>query len=429
MSYEIPLIPVTIAIASIIAALVFIGLLRRLFVFGRPDEWLLQIRNGNLVRAGIGLNVLRWPGDNIVRFTSTLQRVKFSTAALTSEHLGVTVEGFAMWGVLPDGDGPFRAYHTLGLADLENPPTDLRNRRHLLGAQQYRAFQTLFAACIQRLTARRRLRSLLEKQDELLQAITACIEQDADELGIRLEQVQVLAVFPTDSTKLEQLSAPEEAQLREQATRVTAETDERLEQLAILSQTKLANDKAQSELDREAFAIDRQVELQKRKLVAAQEQAELEQAELEAKQTVDLAQLEAAQTIKQARQEAQRAVQRQQDETEREHNAARLNRERDDLELELEQVRRKAEARHDAIVSITEAEESKSQAVREQQLAETIAGRVTEAFAALPVKEMQWTTWSTDAPLAGLSHAIAELRQALGSETTPSHPPTNPTKH
>src|SRR5262249_8444340 len=98
----------------------------------QPDEWLLCIRNGRLLRAGVGIRVGRRPGDVVVRFTSTVQRVSFSAHALSRERLQVFIDGFILWSVSPNGDGPFRAFQKLGVANLDKPPQDLRSPRHLL---------------------------------------------------------------------------------------------------------------------------------------------------------------------------------------------------------------------------------------------------------------------------------------------------------
>ena len=74
----------------------------------QPDEWLLCIRNGRLIQAGVGISLWRRPGDVVVRFTSTVQRVGFSVIALSRERLQVVLDGFILWSVSSEGDGPFR---------------------------------------------------------------------------------------------------------------------------------------------------------------------------------------------------------------------------------------------------------------------------------------------------------------------------------
>ena len=83
-----------------IGALAIFALVIRLclkaVVRARPDEWLLVIQEGRLVRAGIGIWAMRSPNRSVVRFTSTLQRVCFTAEALSSEHLSVSIEGFIL---------------------------------------------------------------------------------------------------------------------------------------------------------------------------------------------------------------------------------------------------------------------------------------------------------------------------------------------
>ena len=119
------------------------------WVVSRPDEWLLLIRDGVLVRSGIGIRLFRRPGDAVVRFTSAVQRVTFSAMASSREQLPFIIDGFALWTVIAEGDGPFRAFRNLGLANLADRHPLLRSHKHLLTSQQYKAFQTLLAAEVQ----------------------------------------------------------------------------------------------------------------------------------------------------------------------------------------------------------------------------------------------------------------------------------------
>ena len=121
----------------------------------RPDEWLLQIRDGRMIRAGVGISIWRRPGDVLVRYSSAIQRATFSAIAPSRDQVPFAVEGFALWTVQSAGDGPFRAFRNLGLANLAERHPALRSDKHLLTAAQYRAFQKLLAAEVQQLASRR----------------------------------------------------------------------------------------------------------------------------------------------------------------------------------------------------------------------------------------------------------------------------------
>ena len=51
---------------------------RKLWVEAKPSEWLIVIRNGKQKKAGIGLGTWTWLGDQIIKFPSTINEVKFS---------------------------------------------------------------------------------------------------------------------------------------------------------------------------------------------------------------------------------------------------------------------------------------------------------------------------------------------------------------
>ena len=144
--------PPTIAIAVLSFAL--LGLtLKRYLVIAQPDEWLLRIRNGRLVNAGVGIYLVRRPGDVVVRFTSAMQRVGFAVDALSRERLRFSIEGFILWSVAAAEESPFRAFQKLGLVNLDAPPRDLKSPKHLLSKPQHQAFQQLLGAAVRRLAA------------------------------------------------------------------------------------------------------------------------------------------------------------------------------------------------------------------------------------------------------------------------------------
>jgi regulator of protease activity HflC (stomatin/prohibitin superfamily) len=123
MKFEEVIMSTTLIAVFSVAVLVALILtaLYRLVVVGRPDEWVLKIRNGKLVAAGIGIVSVRMPWERIVRFTAAMQRVAFTSSALSSESLPISVEGFVLWSVSPDHDGPFKAFSKLGI--VESCPT------------------------------------------------------------------------------------------------------------------------------------------------------------------------------------------------------------------------------------------------------------------------------------------------------------------
>jgi len=180
---------------------------RSAWVVAEPDEWLLSVRNGRVVRAGIGIALLRRPGDTVARFSSTVQRVRFSVNARTREHLAVRVEGFILWSIAGNAEAAFRAVSKLGIVNLNLARTGLRNRSHLLTTPQHHAFQALLAAEVRAHLSSLALRDLLTEPRTLLSGLAERFEALSESLGIRIERTELLDLEPTDEGLLRDLSA------------------------------------------------------------------------------------------------------------------------------------------------------------------------------------------------------------------------------
>lgn len=85
-------------------------ILKHHWVESQPNEWLLVIRNGKLIKAGVGLKTFVGISDTVVRFPSKVEKVEFRANNVTKEMQGVIITGFAFWSVFRDEDGPFRCY-------------------------------------------------------------------------------------------------------------------------------------------------------------------------------------------------------------------------------------------------------------------------------------------------------------------------------
>src|SRR5262245_5443446 len=157
---------------ALTAAALGAAILRSLVV-AQPDEWLLCIRNGTLVQAGVGIYLWRRPREVVVRCTSTMQRVSFAVDAISRERLRVSIEGFIFWSVSSDGEGPFRAFQKLGVVNKDAPPPELKSPKHLLSTPQHRAFQQLLGAKVQRLMGTRSIEDLLLQQEALVEELRA----------------------------------------------------------------------------------------------------------------------------------------------------------------------------------------------------------------------------------------------------------------
>lgn len=273
---------------SIVAALsVALGslwlALRGLLARSRPDEWLLQVRDGALVRGGIGISVVRWPQDRIVRFPASVQRVRFEAEALTQELLPVKISAFALWSVLPND--PLLAVRRLGLSGSSEGP-------HLLSRPQHHAFQQAFAALVRRHAGAFELAALCRDPAPLADAVLTDAVHDLAGLGAQVEGVQIIEARPAEALLLERLSAPVDEALAREAARARDATEREQQRLALATQQEgtLARIASEIAVDEERSRLHA---LHHERAVAELE-AELELARRRAEGTAAVARIQGA---------------------------------------------------------------------------------------------------------------------------------------
>jgi len=328
----------------------------RLIEVARPDEWLLVIRNGRLVRAGVGIYHTRRPGDVVARFSATVQRVRFNARALTRDHLPVVVEGFLLWAVAEDGDSPFKAFSRLGIVNLADQRARDANRKHLLTTPPHHAFQQLLAAAAQRRAAAHDLEQLLGQQDAFVADLRQHLVQTTGEMGISMQDLQILHIQPAEQQVLEQLGAGPSEALREEAARARQEAEDHIRR----------------------------------------HEAGLAAHRLEQQHQHELRSLELQRQRKLAREESDRELWEQQRQREAEQLSARLD-----------ARRAEAQAEQDAMLMLAEAEEKKSPEVRDYELSRLATERMAEAMERLPLRDVQWISVDGQSPLAGLAGLVA----------------------
>ena len=371
-----------IAAAMVVTLLIVSETLRWTFKAAQPDEWLLCVRNGRLRKAGIGIQLWRLPGDVVVRFTSTTQRVSFCADAVSDDRLPVTAEGFILWSVAAEEDKPFVAYRKMGLVNLDMPGPGVKSGKHLLSTPQHHAFQQMLAATVQRLAARHRLDDLLLRQDVLVTELRHELVSLEKQLGIQVDEVQMLRVRPADDKVMGEMSAGIEERLREEAAASRIDAAERTKRRVLESEARLAQEKAARQL----------TEIERNREVKAREQAVAR----------ELALGEAASQTEIAR--------------------ATLDREELQLAARLDRTRRLAQAKAAAVSSVAGAEEEMSQPVRDFELSKVMAEKVGDALRQMPIHDARWVTVGPDSPLSSLAGLIAGAREPVRSEPKKAAP-------
>jgi len=73
------LIPAAVIVGVCIAFASVFKMLQSLYVSGEANEWVLIMRNGKMVKAGVGLSCFRAPFDQVATFPAQVKRVTFKS--------------------------------------------------------------------------------------------------------------------------------------------------------------------------------------------------------------------------------------------------------------------------------------------------------------------------------------------------------------
>jgi len=401
-----------IAITIIAVAMYIYWLLRSRVVMAQPDQWLLRLRDGKLLDAGVGITRVRKPGDTIVRFTSTLQRVRFTAEVISADRVNLVIEGFVLWSISCAGEAPFKAYRKLGLTRHLAQDAAMRTHKHLLTTPQHRAFRKLVSAEVQRCAAKKSLDDLLLAQDNLVGDILNRLTPLMERLGLEVVQVEVVHTRALDAGIMEDLSCGQVEVVREEATRLRLESAERTKRRQIESATRLALEEANAERDREVAQATAALELEQRQadLLEAQRVVEHKRLENERDRRLLTLALEEQVTLKQEEASAQL-------ELIKEANAAKLStarqaRERLDADAAHETLRATAKAQRDASMLVGQAEDSKSAEVRRHEIQRLQVEAISAALGSLPIKDARWVSVG-DNPLTSLAAMLTTGVQGL----------------
>lgn len=80
-------------------------------VTAQANEFLIQIRDGRVVRAGQGLSCFKWPADTVAIVPTSIEKLTFAADQVTVEKVGVEVRGLAVYRIAD----PLLAYRMVDL--------------------------------------------------------------------------------------------------------------------------------------------------------------------------------------------------------------------------------------------------------------------------------------------------------------------------
>lgn len=332
------------------------------WISAKPSEFLIRMRGGNVVSAGQGATVFKWPWDSMAIVPTTVQRLHFVADQITKEKVGVKVTGIAVYRIAE----PLIASRMLNFSFPERAQEKLAEMMEemCVGASRRLIANLTVEQC---LTQRKEALSV-----ELVREIAPVVSgegrpQDVTDRGwgvvvdtIEIQDVRVLSgqVFSNMQARfrLSQEQVAREAELaKERAVRTDETATEREVELIKVSAT--------TEIRRQRQAADESARLEKLASDAKVEEAKLAQeratraAQIASEREFQLQKITAEQEVRQRRQLAEEAALLEKLQADQRQALQKLNAEvslqQEKLRTELEAVQLEAQAeqaRHQARV-------------------------------------------------------------------------------
>lgn len=199
-------LPISIILAIKVVFSQIFNYFSTLWVEGQPNEWVLIMNNGKMVKAGVGLRCFKGPFDQVARFPAKVYKVHFQTEQVTTEMQGVRVQGMLVWTVNRIGDGPFLAYKNLG--DIASG--DPRAANDSLISQTNAVVRSCIAnsTMLEMITNRKMLREAIHK--ELFDVVKGN--------GVWLETIEITGVTICSNSLFNDMQTNYRESMRQQAS-------------------------------------------------------------------------------------------------------------------------------------------------------------------------------------------------------------------
>ena len=330
------------------------------FIQALPSEFLVRMRGGNVVTAGQGASIFKWPWDSVAIIPTTVQRLHFTADQVTSEKVGVQVTGLAVYRIAD----PMIAFRMLNFSFAERASEKLETM-----------MVEMFVGAARRLVANLTVEQCLTKRKE----------------GLATELMREIAPVVSGVGRLEDRT--------HKGWGVVIDTIE-IQDVRVLSQAVFSNMQARFRQEQERQA--REAELAKDRAV--------KQDEASAERQVELTRVAAATEIRHQKLQADEQAKLEHFAAEARVAESRLAQERMVRQGELANERELALAR---LRSEIDVKESQRAALEEARMAELAAEARTAEAKLAHERTMAQARIQAEVDQARLEAEVAQARHAL----------------
>lgn len=147
---------------------------------GKPSEYVLHVRNGKLIKQGVGISTWTYPGDQLVSFPCQMNQVTFKAEQVTTEMQGMQVTGILIWSPYREGDGPLRLWKAFG-KDLQAKNSPVISKK----------ISNMAMSIIRDKIANMTIEDILKKRQMLKDQIKTALQEILTNWGIWMETIEI----------------------------------------------------------------------------------------------------------------------------------------------------------------------------------------------------------------------------------------------
>ena len=266
---------------SSIAITALIGLYMFRYVTSEPNEWMLVLRNGKVIRSGIGISGFISFGDRVVKFPSKINKVKFSAQQVTNEMQGIEVSGVIIWAIYRESDGPARAYKNLG-EDLKQPEPHSANS----------SLVEMANSIVRHRIANSSIEEIIKKRSKVREEVKKEMNAVVNGWGVWLETVEITDVKILSSSLFKNLQTEFREEQRQNAELIRMRIENSLEEKRLAQQLEISKKKSENETKQSIYKLNEELKVKEEQQFIYKKDQEIQQQRIDSEQLLKIHKLE-----------------------------------------------------------------------------------------------------------------------------------------
>lgn len=274
---------------------------RMIYRYAEPNEWLLVIQDGEMVRAGIGLRAWLNPlKQTAVRFPSSVRKVVYNASQVTKEMQGIDITGFAMFSVHRENEGPFKYFKYAG----DNVTQAVDNIRLVV------------ESLVRHHVANHTIAEIMQNRELLRNQIKQDVMSAVAGWGVWIETIEVSDVKISSQSLFQDLQAEFRQASRLRAEELSLDTQQKVSEQRLATELVVAKKSADTASERQLYEAQQKLRREEEEAKLLAKQMETARARMDQEQQLQIQALKNQQEVEQMKMDKKLALQQQQTEEE-----------------------------------------------------------------------------------------------------------------